>query len=91
MKAKMWNKVYWIKETTPQVLLSEYESLLLQSGFKILNYTEHHFKPYGFTCLFLLGESHLAIHTFPEHNKTYVELSSCVESVYNNFVGNHNG
>jgi S-adenosylmethionine/arginine decarboxylase-like enzyme len=32
--------------------------------------------------LYLLGESHFAIHTFPEHGKSYIELSSCNENMY---------
>jgi S-adenosylmethionine/arginine decarboxylase-like enzyme len=47
------------------------------SGFTILRFVEHTFVPQGYTALWLLGESHAAVHTFPEHNRTYVELSSC--------------
>ena len=59
--------------------------LLLNSGFKILQSIEHHFDPYGYTALFLLAESHLAIHTFPEENKSYIELSSCNENYFTVF------
>jgi S-adenosylmethionine/arginine decarboxylase-like enzyme len=62
--------------------------MLLSSNFKVLKRVSHNFSPYGFTALFLLSESHLAIHTFPEENKTYIELSSCVEKQFNNFVDN---
>ena len=48
---------------------------------------EHYFTPYGYTALFLLAESHFALHTFPEENKTYIELSSCVKKgFYYRFV-----
>ena len=33
-------------------------------------------------------ESHFAIHTFPEENKTYIELSSCNEEKQIYFVNN---
>jgi S-adenosylmethionine decarboxylase len=32
-----------------------------------------------------LAESHLAIHTFPEEGKTYIELSSCNERMQKAF------
>ena len=58
------------------------ENILKQAGFCVLQIAEHYFKPMGYTAVFLLAESHLAIHTFPEENKTYIELSSCVEKQY---------
>ena len=38
------------------------------------------------TALFLLSESHFAIHTFPEENTTYIELSSCIKLPFDNFI-----
>lgn len=88
MKAQMFNYAYWEKETNPFVLAKKYNSLLTNSKFKILEKCCYHFKPQGYTALYLLSESHLAIHTFPEENKTYIELSSCVENPFNNFIKN---
>jgi len=85
MKAQIFNLHGWTSETNPETLYQQFRPLLLESGFKILNETEHHFQPFGYTALFLLSESHFAIHTFPEENKTYIELSSCVESQYKAF------
>lgn len=86
MKAMMWNKYFWIGSIDPVELKTTYQDLLIDSGFTILNHVEHYFKPHGYTCLYLLGESHLAIHTFPEEGKTYIELSSCNEEYFYNFV-----
>lgn len=88
MKAQMYNYNNWIKETNPILLYNYFNILLLQSGFKIENYIEKHFKPHGYTSLFLLSESHFAIHTFPEENKSYIELSSCVKIPFDNFLLN---
>ena len=60
--------------------------MLLDSGFKILGFVEHSFEPIGYTGLWLLAESHLAVHTFPERGVTYVELSSCNLEYYNSFL-----
>ena len=73
----IYNYKSWIKETDPATLKVLMKEFLEQSQFQVLNFTEHHFSPYGYTCLWLLGESHLAIHTFPEKEVCYVELSSC--------------
>lgn len=86
MEAKMNNISYWIDEVDPIKLKEKYKNILLNSGFGILNEVEHFFKPHGYTILFLLSESHFAIHTFPEHNKSYVELSSCVDEPFKNFI-----
>lgn len=87
MKAKMYNYYDWIKYEDEKEFVEKCEKMLVQSGFKILNKIEHYFEPMGYTGLFLLAESHLAIHSFPEEGKIYIELSSCVEKYYNRFIG----
>ena len=86
MQAKIWNYQAWIKETRPYILSNFFENALEESAFRILGQQEYYFHPYGYTKLFLLGESHLAIHTFPEEQKTYVELSSCNFEKYQTFL-----
>ena len=82
MKAQIFNWHGWTSETDPKKHYKEMKKGLIDSGFKILSEVEHHFQPYGYTALFLLSESHFAIHTFPEEGKSYLELSSCVEGQY---------
>ena len=89
MKAQIYNYAIWVNETNPKALKDKYNELLSQSGFNVLEVVEKHFEPFGYTALFLLSESHFAIHTFPEHNETYIELSSCVKKPFNLFVQNH--
>jgi len=90
MRAEMWNNCFWIKETNPSVLKLTFNELLINSGFGICGFVEKHFDPYGYTALYLLSESHLAIHTFPEHGKTYIEISSCVKKQFDNFIKKYN-
>lgn len=77
MQAKIWHYSEWISETDPKALRDKFEVLLRKSGFNVLCATDHHFTPQGYTALWLLSESHFAIHTFPEFGKSYIELSSC--------------
>ena len=86
MIAQMFNWNDWVEETRPDVLVAHYKDELNKAGFKIVDECYNFFSPYGFTALFLLSESHFAIHTFPEEGKTYLELSSCVETPFNGFV-----
>lgn len=77
IEAQIFNHKFWTQCTKPSELKETYQSLLQQAGFTILQFNEHYFPKQGYTCFWLLGESHLAIHTFPESGKSYVELSSC--------------
>ncbi len=85
MKARIWNHSAWIEGTEPKQLKREYDNILRKSGFSIFEFQEHYFEPTGYTALWLLGESHFALHTFPEENKSHIELSSCNEKMYENF------
>ena len=48
-------------------------------NFSILQECEHVFTPIGCTFLFLLSESHLSVHTFPEKNYISFDLYTCRE------------
>ncbi len=60
---------------------AELENALLgalkKDQFTILGKASHNFKPNGFTLMVLLAESHVSIHTYPEHNSIYFGLYSC--------------
>lgn len=79
MKAKIFNDTYWVKECNSKKLKDALNKILNECKFNVLDFVEYEFKPQGYTALWLLAESHLAVHTFPEENKTYIELSSCNE------------
>lgn len=86
MQAKIWNFSEWIQETNPQKIRQMFDEWLRKAGFNILCFTDHHFIPQGYTALWLLTESHFAVHTFPEFGKTYIELSSCNLEFYQEFL-----
>lgn len=86
MKAQIHNYSCWIEETDPNVLYLKFVLDLNKAGFHIEQVVEKHFIPFGYTALFLLSESHFAIHTFPEENQTYIELSSCIKKPFDEFI-----
>lgn len=77
MPVEMHHYKHWDPETDPATLKKRYQRALEASGFQILGFMDHHFSPQGYTSIWLLGESHLAIHTFPEDSRSYIELTSC--------------
>jgi len=49
------------------------------SVLSLLNRTCHKFTPQGVTALGLLSESHISIHTWPEHGYAAVDIFTCNE------------
>mgnify|MGYP003132177284 CR=1 FL=1 len=86
MKAQIFNFYKWLTLKQNQDLKAYFYEVILDSGFTILGTIDYNFNPEGYTALFLLAESHFAIHTFPEENKYYIELSSCNKLYHDRFI-----
>lgn len=52
-----------------------------QSGATVVAHNFHHFSPWGVSGAVIISESHLAIHTWPEHRYAAVDLFTCGNSV----------
>ena len=50
-----------------------------RAGATLLNLITHRFDPQGVTGLALLAESHISIHTWPEHGYAAVDVFTCGE------------
>lgn len=46
-------------------------------NYTILNKVEYEFQPQGLTVLYLLSESHISIHTFPERDYFALDIYTC--------------
>ncbi len=77
INANIYNFKAWINITDSSILSPSLKGLLDNTGYNALQFIEHYFPNGGYTCLWLLAESHLAVHTFIDDNKTYIELSGC--------------
>ena len=86
IKPAIYNVQAWIEETNPARLYTTLTAMLQESKHTILEHVAHHFPIQGYTCLWLLGESHLAVHTFPDSGRSYVELSGCNEAMSQRFA-----
>ena len=60
------------------------KSICNKYDFQILEEVEHQFTPQGCSILFLLSESHLSIHTFPEKNHMSFDIYTCRQYNDNN-------
>jgi len=63
------------------------DSICEKYNFNILQKIEHQFDPQGISIIYLLSESHMTIHTFPEKKYIAFDLYTCREypnnDVYN--------
>lgn len=86
MKAQIFEHSAWVKCEDDERLVALLATGIEYSKHTVLRHIAHSFVPQGTTALWLLAESHLALHTWPEHGIAYVQLSSCNEAKFNEFV-----
>jgi S-adenosylmethionine decarboxylase len=77
LEAKVYTLKGWIEIVDPEILVDFFQTHLEKAKFNILNYTSNTFPNNGFTAVWVLAESHLALHSFAESGWTYLELTSC--------------
>jgi len=53
------------------------ERIVETLGFHCVEKVSHKFSPQGTTVCFVLSESHLIIHTWPEMNSIHIDLFTC--------------
>lgn len=51
------------------------------SGARVVTHSFHRFEPWGVSGAVIISESHLAIHTWPEHGYAAVDLFTCGDGV----------
>lgn len=73
-----------IKEIQEMSLLNDINSLKIiidiickKYDFHILQKIEHVFEPQGCTIIYMLSESHISIHTFPEKKYMALDIYTC--------------
>ncbi len=60
------------------LLKKEVEKLIINSGLTVIGNKFHKFKNAGVTGIFLLAESHLSVHTWPEKNNSLnLDIFTC--------------
>jgi S-adenosylmethionine decarboxylase len=65
--------VHYVKEAM--------EAAALQANATIVQSSFHQFNPYGVSGVVVIAESHLTIHTWPEHGYASVDVYTCGDDV----------
>lgn len=65
-----------------KALVEELKLAAKKAGATTLESVHHNFQPSGVTALLLLSESHISIHSWPEHNYVAVDVFTCGENVH---------
>lgn len=60
-------------------LKSIMDTICISNNFTVLQRIEEIFEPQGLSIIYLLSESHMSIHTFPEKNYIAFDLYTCRE------------
>jgi S-adenosylmethionine decarboxylase proenzyme len=63
----------------PEFLRPIIEEAVRAAGAEVIKTSLHQFKPQGVSGVVILAESHLAVHTWPEHGYAAVEIFTCGE------------
>jgi S-adenosylmethionine decarboxylase proenzyme len=62
---------------THERLSSILRAALEKVNASILSHVDEIFTNGGYTCVFLLKESHCSIHTYPEHASAFIDFFTC--------------
>ena len=77
LPSEMFHYENWIAITDAEIIKETLQQFLKEANFTVVNFVEHNFPVEGYTCVWVLAESHLAIHTFPNNKTSYLQISSC--------------
>jgi len=55
------------------------DELYRNYNFTVLHRVFHFFEPQGMTCVYVLSESHLSVHTWPEDDFVSIDLFCCLD------------
>jgi S-adenosylmethionine decarboxylase len=67
------NDLSFLKNTLP--------TAAIEAGATVLGESFHQFNPHGVSGVVVIAESHLFIHTWPEHGYAAVDIFTCGDSV----------
>lgn len=55
------------------------ELIIKRLDLTVVDKSYHKFSPAGITLVYILAQSHLILHTWPEHHLLHLDLFSCIE------------
>lgn len=61
----------------PDKIMTLLDDICNKYNYTVIQKIQHIFEPCGFTALYLLSESHISIHTFPENGYAAIDIYTC--------------
>lgn len=61
----------------PERMAKSLEQAVCAGGFTLLHQYIHQFSPQGLTAMAVLSESHISLHSWPEHGALFVDMATC--------------
>jgi len=65
---------------SPRDLIKLCKDIAEASKCKVLRVSSFHFMPYGVSVVVLIAESHVSVHTYPEHDYLAIDIFTCGET-----------
>ena len=62
------------------------DAIVVALGLTKLNTLFHKFSPQGLSSIYMLSESHIALHTWPETSNGYITISTCKDDTMNESI-----
>ena len=59
------------------------------AGATVVKTVFHHFSPHGISGVVVIAESHLAVHTWPEHGYASIDIFTCGEAALTERIAEH--
>jgi S-adenosylmethionine decarboxylase len=60
-----------------EVIIEALDKICDDLRFTVLNRSHHIFSPTGITAIYLLSESHISIHTWPDKSTGFIDVFCC--------------
>lgn len=58
------------------------DRVISKSGLHAISSNFYQFEPYGVSIVYLLRESHLSLHSWPEHHLLCIDIFTCGEDIH---------
>ncbi|MEM3383620.1 MAG: adenosylmethionine decarboxylase [Nitrososphaerales archaeon] len=60
-----------------EIVRNIFDRVIYESNLKVISSNFYQFEPYGVSAVYLLRESHLSVHTWPEHGYIALDIFTC--------------
>lgn len=72
-------------EESPKFVKNLADEIVKKMNLHVVDTVSHQFKPQGSTFVYILSESHLIIHTWPEFGKIHIDIETCSDHKNSDF------